>query len=422
MVRFRQARGAPDALLVKDIRDVKPILRNVNWDFYQRTTLLSHETRPFNCRKYHWFPATFVPEIPFTLVEVLTLPRATVYDPFAGIGTTYFQALLLNRRPLATEICRVAIEFMRSLFCLFDPRVDTVAAKESIEGLLQDYDPRTNYISEILHNVFIEELRPWYSERTLNQLSYAFLTEAKCRKKAAKALLRISISAILKTASSQDRGWGCIADNVLPKRVVDKEALDLVLRHVGQLVRDISSHVAHTASDYGETYQDLAESQTIVHEDVRTCKAISDNSVDLVVTSPPYPNMTDYVTSQRLSYYYLGQGFLEDRNQEIGARSKRMRKDALDSYLESMMRANEIVSKKMKHGGYACYVMPEFGTDNRNDSDRRFVVQRILSGMTGFGLTLEGEYERILPTKRRSHNIKWATLEKEKIYLFRKEG
>jgi len=39
-----------------------------------------------------------------------------------------------------------------------------------------------------------------------------------------------------------------------------------------------------------------------------------------------------------------------------------------------------------------------------------------------YGLFLVDEYERILPSIRRSHNIKWATLEKEKIYIFRKEG
>ena len=60
-----------------------------------------------------------------------------------------------------------------------------------------------------------------------------------------------------------------------------------------------------------------------------SCENVPDNSVDLVITSPPYPNMTDYVTSQRLSYYFLGLGLadksrLKDLDLEIGPRIRRL--------------------------------------------------------------------------------------------------
>ena len=104
MVRSKSVNRGVKSLLTNDINTVKTILKNINWNFYQRSGFAPHEMQPFNCRRHHWYPATFVPEIPFTLIEVLTSPNAVVYDPFAGIGTTYFQALLLNRRPLSTEM------------------------------------------------------------------------------------------------------------------------------------------------------------------------------------------------------------------------------------------------------------------------------------------------------------------------------
>lgn len=124
MMKSKNVNKEKGNLFVSDIYKAKAILKKVNWNFYQKATFFPYEIAPFNCRKYHWFPATFVPEIPFTLIEVLTLSDAVVYDPFGGIGTTYFQALLLNRRPLATEICKVAIEYMRSLFILFNPETN----------------------------------------------------------------------------------------------------------------------------------------------------------------------------------------------------------------------------------------------------------------------------------------------------------
>ncbi len=410
-----------EKLLVNDIHKAKTILKNINWNFYQRSTFSPHEVHPLNCRRHHWYPATFVPEIPFTLIEVLTLPNAVVYDPFAGIGTTYFQALLLNRKPIATEICSVAVEYMRSLFILFNPEITFDRLKWDFKEMRKDFNPRKDYTSNVPKNVLIDKLRPWYSEYTLKQLSFLFIKEASCSDKAMKAAMQISISAILKTVSSQDRGWGCIADNVLPKQkqVKDKDVFDLFNKQVNRLLKDISEYLKYVMYGYDSLYKELSEKQTIFHEDVRECKEIPNNFVDLVVTSPPYPNMTDYVTSQRLSYYFLGFD-LTGRDLEIGARSRRARKDSIDRYLEVMQRANEVISQKIKSGGYACYVMPAFNMDNKNNSNRRRIVQKVLSSMDEYDLIKEEEYERILPTIRRSHNIKWASLEREKIYLFRK--
>nr|CBH38247.1 hypothetical protein BSM_17240 [uncultured archaeon] len=426
MTKSNVNRGS-EKLLVNDIHKAKTILKNINWNFYQRSTLSPHEVHPFDCRKHHWFPATFVPEIPFTLIEVLTLPNAIVYDPFAGIGTTYFQALLLNRKPITTEICRVSIEYMRSLFILFNPEITFDSLKEDLKEMLKDFNQHKDYTPNGSENALIDKLRPWYSEKTLKQLSFLFLKEASCSDKVMKATMRIPISAILQTASSQDRGWGCIADNVLPKQkqVKDKEVFDLFNKRVNTLLKDISEHLKYVMPDYNRLYKELSEKQTIFYEDARKYETIPDNFVDLVVTSPPYPNMTDYVTSQRLSYYFLGcdvtdKNRLIDPNLEIGARSRRRRKDSIDRYLEDMQRANEVISQKIKSGGYACYVMPVFNVDNENNRNRKRIVQKVLFSMDECGLIMEGEYERILPTIRRSHNIKWTSLEREKIYLFRK--
>jgi DNA modification methylase len=421
-VRLQNPSNIGASALTKDLQRSKAILKNINWNFYQKSAFSPEEMRPFKCSAHHWCPATFVPEIPFTLIEVLSLPNAVVYDPFGGIGTTYFQALLLNRRPLATEICKVSVEFMRALFRLFNPRIDLNEIKEKVQMIVTSYKPDSDYTSSEDTQISIGKLRPWYSLKTLNQLAFLFAEQARCRDEMARAAMRISISAILQSVSSQERGWGCIADNVLPKeeKIRDKEALTLFSRHINRLLNDIYEHLKYTESDYDELYRDLAKQQTIFHNDVRRCEEIRENSVDLVVTSPPYPNMTDYVNSQRLSYYFTGFDMANDWRLEIGARSRRQRKDALGLYFEDMQDANEAIAKKLKRGGYASYVMPVFSTDNENNKNRRQIVQKIMAKLQDLDLIKEDEFERILPTLRRAHNAKWATLEREMIYVFRK--
>jgi len=87
-----------------------------------------------------------------------------------------------------------------------------------------------------------------------------------------------------------------------------------------------------------------------------------------------------------------------------------------------MRKSIEKISKKLKFGGYACFIMPIFAEDNKNNRERKLIVDKVIKSTIEYGLFLVDEYERILPSIRRSHNIKWATLEKEKIYIFRKEG
>ncbi len=409
--------------LVTDLQKSRSVLKNINWNFYQQSAFSPGEMRPFKSSAHHWCPATFVPEIPFTLIETLTLPNAVVYDPFGGIGTTYFQALILNRKPITTEICTISVKYMRSLFSLFNPELKISDIKKTIASIISSYKSDVDYANQVENATwFIGKLKPWYSPSTFNELVFLFLAENNCQDIPTKAAIWISISGILQTTCSQDRGWGCIADNVLPKppKIKYKNALILFVGHVMKLLDDISEHLSRAMPGYLDIYRSLKNNQTIFHRDVREAKDIPNKSVDLVVTSPPYPNMTDYVTSRRLSYYFVGQEMTDDSRLEIGARIRRKRKDALIRYSEDMNLANKVIADKLKTNGYACYVMPIFSSDNENNENRRKIVDDIMTKIEGLGLEKEEEYERILPTLRRSHNAKWATLEKEKVYLYRK--
>src|ERR1700722_19628815 len=50
------------------------------------------------------YRACFKPQLPEFFIERLTRPGDTVYDPFAGGGTTPLQAALMGCRPLGNDI------------------------------------------------------------------------------------------------------------------------------------------------------------------------------------------------------------------------------------------------------------------------------------------------------------------------------
>lgn len=409
--------------LVKNIFEIERILYNINWDFYPKSLSSKKNLKLFNCRKYHWYPATFIPEIPYTLIELLTKPGAKVFDPFFGIGTSYFQALLLNRLPFGTDICSFAIEFSSLLFKLFNPNIDLLRINTTIKNKAEKYESDINYcvlINEIDSNQYLKELGRWYTKENFNALCFLIILERNTKNKFANAALRLSISSILSTVSNQDRGWGCIADNVLPKshQVKQINVINFFIRKLTKLMTDLN--LVKSKTNYKEVYKETEKNKTVFSSIESASKELNENSIDFVITSPPYPNMVDYITSQRLSYYYFGYDINIDKKDEIGARYKRRRRSALENYLLEMEKTNKNISKTIKKGGLLCYIMPSFNTKNENNVRRKSIVQNLISGLERFGLTKEIELRRSIPSLKRSHNKKWATLDNEIIYIFKK--
>lgn len=402
---------------------IKALLDNINWSFSTPFSVGRSGIRLFDCRKYHWYPATFIPEIPYTLIEMLSTPDAVVYDPFAGIGTTVFQSLLLGRQPYATEVGGIAVQFIRSMWQLLCPATNIAEVEPAFTRLISGYDAINDY-RETNPSVAkrMAKLEPWFAKSTLNQLAYLAAYENEWGANL-QAALPIALSATLKAVCSQDRGWGCIADNVLPKpqqRTKERDAFGRCSLILHTLVSDLAA-IRSTLPDSTTTFlSSIDVTSRIAQEDVRRSTLVPDHAVDLLITSPPYPNMTDYALSQRLSYYWFDLDPVADLSNEIGARRKRFSQDAITQYTREMREAFEAMRHKVKYGGYACFVLPAFTSNDEKSAERRKSVQEPLASLLGHGFTLEHEVTRLLPTRRRHHNQKWTSLEQENVFVYRK--
>lgn len=215
----------------------------------------------------------------------------------------------------------------------------------------------------------------------------------------------------------------CIADNMLPKPYQIREAnvCKSFLHSVNQLLTDINKAIPLLSEEYPSFYSKISNKQLITNTNISEELSIEESSIDIVISSPPYPNMIDYTTSQRLAYYFYGIDLNEERKKEIGARYRRNVKDTLQDYYNKMNIANINIIKTLKPGGILCYVMPSFNSDNEKNIDRKQIIQKVMAKLEDeLGMTKEMEIERVVPSLRRTHNSKWTTLEKEMIYIYRK--
>ena len=83
------------------------------------------------------------------MIEILSQKGDVVLDPFGGIGTTFIQALSLERIPYSFDINPVATNVCKTLYRLFDPSIDKNIIRNKLLqcGGYQPLVPRKNVIA-----------------------------------------------------------------------------------------------------------------------------------------------------------------------------------------------------------------------------------------------------------------------------------
>lgn len=398
-------------------------MENISWSFPGTNSASRAKHGLFDARSIHWYPATYIPEIPYTLIELLSNPGDRVLDPFAGIGTTLWQAQALGREAYGCELTTVGYRICEDIWTLVAEDTDLQRAHDEVFDVLRRWR-QVDVKSDFLDTPRGQLLRPWFSEGTLTELAFLAEAEALVQGRAAHHLLRLATSAVLASVSEQRRGWGCIADNMRPNdsqmaaAPFSRGAIEKVSHRIRTVVRSV---------DKARSRIGLTSTVPVLLDDIRThlfegdcvkSEALQrDQFYDLVVTSPPYPAMVDYSTAQRLSYYWSGVLPEQDALREIGARRRRFSSRSLSDYRIEMENALSGLANSLKTGGLLAMVVPEFSTTGADDP-RTVVMREALEAATGTMLTLRWETHRVLPSGRRHLNQKWTSLRREQIKVY----
>ena len=355
-------------------------LDRIDWNFPQSGTALG------SIHKFHWFPGNFIPQIPAALIEILSSPGDTILDPFGGSGTTSIEAARLGRRSVYSD---------RVSACVFIAKAKSAAlflglAPETRDRILEAITFDHTCVSDAVGangEGSHPSLSLWYSPRTLAQLRYLWAAiEREVPEQ--RLILQLAFSDLLFACASTNGSftatgkirrhhWGWVADNVVPKALIDHDAIG------GFRSRLLALSQAHPIK---------AERPTFLQRDARDLP-MAHESIDLIVTSPPYIGVIDYVRANRLLYMWMGWPFDKERADEIGARHKRQRLTAERQYLEEMRTCWTEMHRVLRPNGHLAIVIGE---------SRAFpgTFERTLEELGDLMPIIWGPRER-LPTRRR---------------------
>ncbi len=269
-----------------------PVYTNEFWTAKQRAAHSLHEVS---------YRACFKPQLPAFFIDRLTGVGDVVYDPFAGRGTTLLQAALMGRVPYGCDINPLSEKLIGPR--LAPPDLDSVElrlrslklnARKSVRPeLLAFYHSRTLETLTALRAYLLRKeslgsldaVDRWIWMVALNRLtghSTGFFSVYTLPPNQA-----VSVDSQLKI------------NKRLRQRPPKRDVLEIILNKSRSLLRDFERDKDRELLDCGK------RAKLFIGSAART-RRIRTGTVKLVVTSPPFLDVVDYVKDNWLRGWFAG--------------------------------------------------------------------------------------------------------------------
>ncbi len=321
-----------------------------------------NKTRSVNQYLTHWiypYKGKFHPQMIRALLNIIGLKKGdTVFEPFSGSGTTALEAQLLGINFIGIDI---------SPLCVLQGKVKT----KSVYVIDEIIKLKNAVISKIKPSLFNNEYDFYKILKDIeNENVREFFTLAR--------LLAVS------DESRRGRNFG--------------QSFIKNLYLMIDSVKDYKEIVERLHLKLGNVELKMGDSRRI---------ELPDNSVDGIITSPPYSIALDYVENDAHSLEDMGYKLDEIREYFIGVRGKG--KEKVDLYNEDMKKSYIEMYRILKSNKYAVIVI---GNATYQEQEVK-TVEFTIDNMTEIGFKLE---KNILKLIFGLYNV----MKKENILIFRK--
>ena len=293
--------------------------------------------------RIHSYPAKFTVDLAMSHIEKLTKVGDVVYDPFLGSGTTLLAAKLLGRNGYGTDINHIAV--LISNFKLLNLSNDNC---KNLRSFINEF--KNTYLSEVdtVKLFSYPSINHWFCDDSIKVLSLIKEKINGLDDENEKIFCKLVMSAIINSASNQESDTRYAA--------VYKPKVNI------EYVAELFIKKFETTLDlYMEFMQELNFNviENAVLLDSKKCTTLfGDNCIDLILTSPPYPNTYDYYLYHKHRMNWLDYDVNFSMNNEIGSRREfSSLKKPKEKFDDDMFGILSECNKGLKVGGYAVLVM-----------------------------------------------------------------
>ncbi|MDY6827091.1 MAG: DNA methyltransferase [Bacillota bacterium] len=245
------------------------------------------------------YRACFKPQLPHFFIKLLTEPGETVYDPFAGRGTTTIEAALMGREVIANDINPLSK-------ILTEPRLAPPTLDE-VEQRLASLTPNSLLRSKI-------DLSMFYHPQTEMELLTLrnYLQEKRSTLQEDKVDRWIRMVATNRL-TGHSKGFFSVY-TLPPNQAVSPESQIKINQRLNQVpeYRDIKKLIIKKTHSLlkrvtpleHNNLQNASEKALFLEDDAASTRAIPSNSINLTVTSPPFLDVVSYAQDNWLRCWF----------------------------------------------------------------------------------------------------------------------
>ena len=413
-------------------------LNQINWDFSD----YSSTKYPLDLNSIPWYPATFPAPIPKFLIALLTNQGDIVLDPFGGKGTTAVESIKQNRQFIYNDLNPFAYDIANNIFHIMEfcgNNKDVITGIYNEDTLILINKNRTNKVDEYEGKNFEEILKYypdgflsrlanfnikedvilWYHVDTLIELLDIYEHLLSQAKEQSYFVRKFALISILKETSSQRGHFTYVTDNCTPKKISYYNAISAYFAMLERIKLAFDDFLKQYYSvNEKNNILSLINKSQIYQGDARKLDWINDNSVDLVVTSPPYLCAQDYVKTMRLTnFFFPTEDFKSSVANEIGSRSRRNGNPSVVVY-DFYSAMNDVISevnRVLKSKKYFCLIVGQGKGKITQNYDTVSDLSNLIINNHGFN--------EIFRTRRRiSYKVvRVGGVDYEEIIIFKKK-
>ncbi len=307
-----------------------------SWDFG------GAKTKPYT-HGFHAYPAMFIPQVARRLLLTYSKKGDTICDIFCGSGTALVEARLLGRNSYGIDLNPLAVFLAKIKTKPINPQT-----------LSKEYIKLLDKISEIKNS---ETKKPkfknidfWFKSRVINKLAKIKKAIKGIRNKNIQNFFLIAFSEIVRKVSNKKNGEFKLVR-------IKKEKLE---KYNPDVLKIFKQKVEFNIRRMEDFYQDLDKKTwaKIILGDSSKDNGIRENSIDCIITSPPYGDSRTtvaYGQFSRLSAQWIDIFDEPDKasgvdNELLGGRATRNLTHSLSSsyLLEILKKINKKDEKRAK--------------------------------------------------------------------------
>jgi SOS regulatory protein LexA len=221
----------------------------------------------------HTYPAMFIPQVGRRLLETYSKESDTICDIFCGSGSALVESKLIGRNAYGIDLNPLAIFLARAKTTLINPQKLTkeyIALVDRIEKIKNEEIQRPNF----------KNIDFWFKEKVIIKLAKLKKAIREIKDKSIQNFLMVAFSETVRYSSNTKTGEFKLVR-------VKGEKLE---KHDPNVMGIFRKHAEKNIAGIADFYKDAKNNSwtKIIYGDSSKNNGIKENSIDCIITSPPY--------------------------------------------------------------------------------------------------------------------------------------